>query len=127
MKPKVLPKILIVDDQPEVRKLVRMTLELGDYALAEAASGAEALQEIAADPPQLVLLDVMMPGALDGYEVCKRIKANPELNGLRVLLLTAKGQSGDLEAGCASGADAYLVKPFSPLELVELVERLLAR
>ncbi len=72
--------------------------------------------------PHLMLLDVMMPGLLDGYQVCKRIKQDPNLRHIKVIMLTARGQASDLEMGEAAGADAYLVKPFSPLELIERVE-----
>ena len=74
--------------------------------------------------PDVILLDVMMPGLLDGYQVCDRIKKDPELRAIKVAMLTARGQATDLAAGEAAGADAYLVKPFSPLELIDRVESL---
>lgn len=118
-------RILIVDDQPDIRRLVRMTLELTDSELLEAVDGADALAAVHALQPDLVLLDVMMPGAFDGYQVCARIKQDPALARTRVVLLTARGQAGDIEAGRAVGADGYLIKPFSPLELIEQVEAFL--
>jgi two-component system, OmpR family, phosphate regulon response regulator PhoB len=119
-------KILIVEDQPDIRKLIRMTLEFEDYEIHEAADGAFGLRMASAVGPDLVLLDVMMPGELDGLQVCQRIKSDPKLAGLKVVLLTARGQARDREAGQLAGADDYLVKPFSPLQLIETIDRLVA-
>ncbi|HNJ82407.1 MAG TPA: response regulator [Piscinibacter sp.] len=119
-------KILIVEDQPDIRKLIRMTLEFEDYEIHEAADGAFGLRMASAVGPDLVLLDVMMPGELDGLQVCQRIKSDPRLAHIKVVLLTARGQARDREAGQQSGADDYLVKPFSPLQLIETIERLVA-
>ena len=119
-------KILIVEDQPDIRKLIRMTLEFEDYEIHEAADGAFGLRMASAVGPDLVLLDVMMPGELDGLQVCQRIKSDPKLAGLKVVLLTARGQARDRDAGQLAGADDYLVKPFSPLQLIETIERLVA-
>ena len=102
-----------------------MTLEFEDYEIHEAADGAFGLRMASAVGPDLVLLDVMMPGELDGLQVCQRIKSDPKLAGLKVVLLTARGQARDREAGQLAGADDYLVKPFSPLQLIETIERLL--
>lgn len=120
-------KILIVEDQADLRKLVRMTLEFGDVEIHEAADGATGLHLARELRPDIVLLDVMMPGELDGYQVCERIKTDPALVGVRVVLLTARGQQTDLDQGRKAGCDAYLVKPFSPLELIDKVEELTAR
>lgn len=118
-------RILVVEDQDDLRQLVKMTLECADYELHEAENGAHALELLAPLWPDLVVLDIMMPGAMDGLEVCGIIKRRPELKHMKVLLLSAKGQRADLERGRQAGADGYLVKPFSPLELIETVERLL--
>lgn len=115
-------KLLIVDDQTEVRRLVRMSLELGDYLISEADTGREALERVAAEDPDVVILDIMMPGELDGYEVCRQLRSQPQRAGLFICLLTARGQQTDIERGKALGADAYLIKPFSPSELIALVE-----
>lgn len=104
--------ILIVDDQGELRRLVRMTLEYGDYELHEADNGVHAIQLVKVVKPELVVLDVMMPGGMDGYQVCDRIKHQLGLKNIRVVMLSAKGQLSDLEKGRLAGADAYLVKPF---------------
>jgi two-component system phosphate regulon response regulator PhoB len=82
------------------------------------------LRMAAAIKPDLMLLDVMMPGELDGLQVCQRIKSDPELKAIKVVLLTARGQQKDREAGTQVGADEYLIKPFSPLQLIETLERM---
>jgi DNA-binding response OmpR family regulator len=119
-------RILIVEDQSDIRKLIRMTLEFGDFEIHEAADGEAGLNLARAIRPHVLLLDVMMPGLLDGYQVCTRIKQDPALKAIQVIMLTARGQATDLAAGEAAGADAYLVKPFSPLELIERVEAMAA-
>lgn len=116
-------KILIVDDQGELRMLVRMTLEFGDYELHEADDGVRALELVESINPDLVILDVMMPGELNGYQVCERIKQGKKSGATRVLMLTARGQKSDMETAESVGADNYLVKPFSPLELIEVVQK----
>jgi two-component system phosphate regulon response regulator PhoB len=117
-------RVLIVEDQPDIRKLIRMTLEFEAYEIHEADDGASGLRMAQALQPDLVLLDVMMPGELDGLQVCQRIKSDATLAGVRVVLLTARGQTRDREAGQRAGADEYLVKPFSPLQLIDTIERL---
>ena len=118
-------RVLIVEDQPDIRKLIRMTLEFEAYEIAEAPDGAQGLRMAQEIQPDLMLLDVMMPGELDGLQVCQRIKADPALAHIKVVLLTARGQASDLDAGQTVGADDYLVKPFSPLQLVDTIERLM--
>ncbi|MCZ8235541.1 MAG: response regulator [Inhella sp.] len=117
--------VLIVEDQAEIRELIRVTLEFDRFDLHEAASGAEGLAAAERLKPDLVMLDVVMPGGLDGVEVCKRIRAHPDLGHTRVVMLSAKSQAADLSAGKDAGADAYLTKPFSPLELMDVVQRVL--
>lgn len=114
--------ILIVDDQSELRKLVRMTLDFGDYELHEAKDGQQALEVTKFLQPDLVILDVMMPGKVDGYQVCEKLKKDNDKKIPYVILLTARGQKTDLEEGELVGADKYIVKPFSPLELIGNVE-----
>ncbi len=118
-------RVLIVEDQADIRKLIRMTLEFEAYEIHEASDGAFGLRLAQAVAPDLVLLDVMMPGELDGLQVCQQLKSHPATAGIKVVLLTARGQARDREAGNAAGADEYLVKPFSPLQLIETIERLL--
>jgi CheY-like chemotaxis protein len=119
-------RVLIVEDQPDIRKLIHMTLEFEAYDIHEAGDGLQGLQMASALKPDLMLLDIMMPGELDGLQVCQRIKADAELAGIKIVLLTARGQARDREAGSQAGADDYLVKPFSPLQLIETIERLTA-
>lgn len=115
-------KLLIVDDQEDLRKMLRLALGYGKYSMFEAADGETALAIVRAERPSVVLLDVMMPGRLDGIAVCRAIKSDPDLVHCFVILLTARGQAADYVAGDAAGADAYMVKPFSPSKLVEVVE-----
>ena len=119
-----MPKtILIVDDHAAIRSLIRMTLEFEDCEILEVANGEAAVEFLAERPVDIVLLDVMMPGSIDGLEVCRRIRAQANLKGVRVLILSARGQATDREAGMKAGADEYLVKPFSPMELLGRVGR----
>jgi CheY-like chemotaxis protein len=116
--------VLVVDDQADIRKLVRMTLAISDAEVYEADSGEGSLKMATSLRPHVVLMDVMMPGEIDGYEACRRIKDDPNLTETAVVILTARGQQSDLEAGQAAGADAYLVKPFSPLQLLDTFNQL---
>ncbi len=118
-------RVLIVEDQADIRKLIRMTLEFEPYEIHEAANGTDGLRLAVEVQPDLILLDVMMPGELDGLQVCARVRAQPALQGTRVVLLTARGQTQDRDAGQEAGADEYLIKPFSPLQLIETIERLM--
>ena len=119
-------KILIVDDQPEVRELVDVTLRIGEYTIWQAANGDQALTVAHAEHPDLILLDVMMPNSsIDGFEVCRRLKSDPATQNIYVVMLTARGQDTDLEMGRQVGADDYFTKPFSPLQLMNKVEELL--
>lgn len=121
-------RVLITEDQPDIRKLIRMTLEFEDYELHEADNGADGWRLAQQLKPSIVLLDVMMPGELDGYQVCEKIKKDPALGQkTKVVMLTARGQQSDLQQGQRAGCDAYLTKPFSPLELLELLEKLVGQ
>ncbi|MFG6447868.1 response regulator transcription factor [Roseateles sp. BYS180W] len=119
-------KVLIVEDQEEIRELIRVTLEFEDYDISEAPNGDTGWLEIQRLRPDLVLMDVMMPGQLDGLAVCQRVKADPSLAATRVVMLTARGQLANQEEGRQAGADEYLVKPFSPAELLQVITRMLA-
>jgi DNA-binding response OmpR family regulator len=119
-----LPTILVVDDEPYVVTLVRVTLEDESLRIVEATNGVEALAVAERERPLLVLLDVRMP-QLDGFEVCRRLKADPRLSTTKVIMLTASGQEADRTLGRTAGADEYLTKPFSPLALLDLVHSLL--
>ena len=118
-------KILIVEDQEEIRDLIRVTLEFDDYEIHEAANGSEGLAQAQLLRPDLILLDVMMPGGLNGLEVCQKVKADAGLKRTKVVLLTARGQEADKQAGAKAGADEYLIKPFSPLELMKVISKVI--
>jgi DNA-binding response OmpR family regulator len=118
------PRVLIVDDDPLIRGVVRAVLEDGSYVLEEAASGEEALRAADKHPPDVVLLDVMMPG-LNGFEVAARLKNDTRLKGAIVVMLTAKDAPEDRRRGMEAGADAYFTKPFSPLELLNTLSGVL--
>lgn len=114
-------KVLIVDDEPHIRMLLEQTLDVLEeegVELLTASNGAEALATIESERPELVLLDVMMP-LVNGFEVCRQVKANPAWAGTKILMLTAKGQDLDRQAGEDVGADAYVTKPFDPDDVLE--------
>jgi CheY-like chemotaxis protein len=110
--------VLVVDDDDDVRGLLRATIERGVHRVVEATDGAEALGLIGRAAPDLVLLDVNMP-VMDGPELCRRLKANPATRAITVLMLTAAAQDDDRRRGLEAGADGYLTKPFSPRALLD--------
>jgi len=116
-------KILIVEDQADIRELIRMTLEIEAFDIYEAENGDIGLTQARSLKPDLVLLDVMMPGSLDGFAVCAQIKNDPALKRMKVIILSAKGQDSDKQQGKQAGADGYLTKPFSPKQLLDVVSR----
>lgn len=118
-------KILVVDDEPNIVLSLEFLMKQAGFQVRTASDGEAALVAIAADPPHLVLLDVMMPRK-NGYEVCQAIRANPDWKGTRIIMLTAKGREVEREKGLALGADDYITKPFSTQEVVERVRELLA-
>jgi len=119
-------KILVVDDDPTMVKLINVNLKLNNYSVVEATSGEQALDVLNSDPLDLVVLDIMMPG-VDGWEVLKRIRGNPETQEMPVILVTAKTQDSDVIRGWELGADEYVIKPFNPLLLVEVIKMVLDR
>jgi CheY-like chemotaxis protein len=120
----VLHTVLIADDEPSMRLLVHATIESDDYKVVEAVDGVEAWTMIKEQKPSLVLLDLQMPGRT-GLEVLALVKGDPDLSATRVILLTSKAQETDVEKGLIAGADFYLTKPFSPLDLLTRVEEAL--
>jgi two-component system alkaline phosphatase synthesis response regulator PhoP len=118
--------ILVVEDEPDVRELVRYNLEREGYAVVGAADGEAALAEVARTRPALVILDLMLPGT-DGLEVCRRLRARPDSATLPIVMLTAKAAEVDRVLGLEIGADDYVTKPFSPRELVARVRAVLRR
>jgi DNA-binding response OmpR family regulator len=119
-------KILLVDDHSDIRRLIRITLGKA-YEVLEAEDGVTGLELARKQKPDLVVLDVMMPGEIDGFQVLDAIKADPAMLNTRVIMVTARGQAHDYEAGMARGADAYFIKPFSPLQLVACIKETLAK
>lgn len=119
-------KILIVDDQAEVREILEATLQRADYAVLKCSSAQEALSLIRSDKPVLVIMDIMMPGQIDGIEATRIIKSDPETKKCKVMVVTGKIAAKDEETAFAAGADCYLAKPFSPLKLLREVDKLLA-
>jgi CheY-like chemotaxis protein len=117
-------KILIVDDESAIRFLITAVLEDEGYELFEAADGREAVTLLADVQPDLIILDVMMPG-ITGYELCAKLKQEPTTREIVIIMLTAKGQERDRRHSEQAGADYYLRKPFSPLELSALVASIL--
>ncbi len=120
------PLVLVVDDDPDILDLVRYRLERSGYAVATASDGLEGVQLAGELRPALAVLDVMMP-SLNGFEVTRRLRAAPETSHIPVILLTARAQEEDVQAGFESGADDYLRKPFSPRELSARVQAILGR
>jgi CheY-like chemotaxis protein len=116
--------VLVVDDQPEIRRLLSISLGR-EVQVLEARDGASALAMVQAHRPEVVMLDVMMPGELDGLQVLERLKADPANSHLRVAMISARGQASDIAAAEQRGADAYFTKPFSPLAVLSWVQRVL--
>jgi DNA-binding response OmpR family regulator len=116
--------ILIADDEPNIVISLEYLLQRDGYRAVVARDGQEALDAIAAAPPDLVLLDVMLP-KVSGFEVCQTIRENPALAGMRIVMLTAKGRDVEMSKGMALGADAYVTKPFSTQELLAQIRTLL--
>ena len=119
-------RILIVDDEPSIVISLQFLMTREGHEVEVATDGEAALLAVAARPPDLVILDVMMP-KVNGFDVCRRLRAEPRWKAVRILMLTAKGREVEMARGLTLGADAYLTKPFSTKELVAEVRRLLAR
>jgi two-component system alkaline phosphatase synthesis response regulator PhoP len=118
------PKILIVEDEPNIIVPLRFTLEQNGYAVITASSGEEAMEKITASKPDLILLDIMLPG-MDGYEVCQRVHENPESQHTKVIFLSAMGRDMDVAKGVSMAADAYIIKPFSVFDVITKIGELL--
>ncbi|MBC7808349.1 MAG: response regulator [Akkermansiaceae bacterium] len=118
-------RILVVDDEPAIVRLMEYVLDRQGYAVRTAADGEQALRVVAEFRPELILLDVMMPRK-DGYTVAEAIRADPDLAGTPIIMLSAKAQDTDVEQGLAAGANLYLTKPFEPDGLLETVAKCLA-
>ncbi len=117
-------KILLIEDEAHIRKFVNISLKREGFKVIEAESGEMGIEKAGKESPDIVILDIMLPG-IDGYEVCKFLKKNyPEMG---IIMLTARAQDGDKITGLENGADHYIVKPFNPLELIAIIKSLLRR
>jgi two-component system alkaline phosphatase synthesis response regulator PhoP len=117
-------RILVVDDEIYIVHILDFSLGMEGYEVLTALDGEQALEKARAEKPDLIVLDIMMP-KLDGYETCKRLKADPETKDVPVILLSAKGRNVDQKVGFEVGADDYITKPFSPRKLVERINAIL--
>jgi CheY-like chemotaxis protein len=117
-------KILIADDNENIREALTYLLEDEGYSLSMAKDGAETLARVREVHPDILFLDIMMP-EINGYDVCRTIKNDPELRYIYVIMLTAKGQAAEQERGRVAGADEYIVKPFSPMEILAKIKNIL--
>ncbi|MEW6359959.1 MAG: response regulator [Planctomycetota bacterium] len=116
--------ILVADDEPFIVRLLTFALKKGGFAVTEARDGEEALGLLRARRPKIVFVDAMMP-KMNGYELCRAVKSDPELRGTYLIMLTAKGQDSDRDRGLEAGADEYMTKPFSPSQVIQRVTEIL--
>ena len=123
---KAAPHILIVEDDENIQQLVGYNLIKAGFSVSHAERGDEGLARIKADKPDLVILDLMLPG-LDGLEICRAVRTSPAVQELPIIMLTAKGEESDITTGLEQGADDYITKPFSPKVLVARVKAALRR
>ncbi len=119
-------KILIAEDEPDIRELVAFMLRFAGYEVLAASNGEEAVQAATRDVPDLVLMDVRMP-RMTGYDACRIMKSTPTLRDIPVVFLSAKGQESEIQSGLEAGAEEYLLKPFSPDELTSRVKSILSK
>ena len=119
-------KILIAEDERDIRDLVAFTLRFAGYEVFAASNGEEAVEMAPTINPDLILMDVRMP-RMTGYEACKVMKANPDLKDIPVVFLTARGQETEIQQGLDAGAEEYLLKPFAPDQLTTRVKAILAK
>ena len=121
-----MPKILVAEDEKDIRELIGFTLRFAGFDVELATNGAEAIESALQLQPDLIILDVRMP-KMTGYEVCRQLKDNPATSDIPIVFLSAKGQETEIEQGLASGALEYIVKPFAPDELAAQVKNILKR
>jgi DNA-binding response OmpR family regulator len=119
-------KILIADDEPNILISLEFLLKREGYEVVVASNGAEALDRVRAERPDMAILDVMMP-LRNGFEVCQDLRADPEFKDFRIMMLTAKGRDTEVSKGLALGADVYMTKPFATKELIAKVKALIER
>lgn len=119
-------KIVVVEDEPDILEVIRYNLEREGYSVITASSGDKGLEAVARESPDLVLLDLLLPG-LDGIEICRRIKMDPMTQRVPIIMVSAKGEESDIVLGLGVGADDYIAKPFRPKELIARVKAVLRR
>jgi len=119
-------RILVAEDEPDIRGLIVFSLQYAGFEVVEAANGQDAVDKAMASEPDLILLDVRMP-KMTGYEACKVLKAEPATRGIPVVFLSARGQEAEIKHGLELGAEEYILKPFAPDELYRRVESILQR
>jgi DNA-binding response OmpR family regulator len=119
-------KILIAEDEPDIRELVAFTLRFSGYEVVAASNGEEAVQMASREFPDLILMDVRMP-RMTGYDACRIMKANAQLKDIPVVFLSAKGQESEIQTGLEAGAEEYLLKPFAPDQLTDRVRAILSK
>lgn len=120
------PKVLLADDEDDVKTVLKMFLETKGYAVVTAFDGLDAIDQARAEKPDVILLDIMMP-LIDGFEVCKKLKADPETAQIPVIMLSAASHSESVQKGLDAGAVDYMVKPFEPEQLEEMLADVLKR
>ncbi len=121
-----MPKIVIAEDEPDIRDLIAFTLRFAGFEVVPTSNGAEALEAALREVPDLIMMDVRMP-KMTGYEACRAIKADPKVQHIPVIFLSAKGQESEIKEGLEAGAEEYLLKPFAPDQLIERVRAILSR
>jgi two-component system phosphate regulon response regulator PhoB len=119
-------RILVIEDEPDILEMIRYNLDREGYRVSAVVNGEDGFERAHQDAPDLVLLDLMLPG-VDGLEICRRLKADPVTRGIPIVMVTAKGDESDIVLGLGLGADDYVPKPFSPKELVARVKAVLRR
>ena len=119
-------KILIAEDERDIRELVNYSLQFGGFTVVQVSNGVEAVARAQTELPDLILMDVRMP-KMTGYEACRQMKAIPALRDIPVVFLSAKGQETEIQTGLEAGAEEYILKPFAPDELVKQVQAVLER
>jgi DNA-binding response OmpR family regulator len=118
-------KILIVDDEPNIVVPIQFLMEQNGFTVAVAYNGKDAMDSVATFGPDLIILDLMLPG-MDGFEVCQRIRKNKDWSQIKIIIVTAMGREANMTKGMALGADSYIIKPFSNADMVFKVKSLLA-
>ncbi len=119
-------RILIAEDEPDIRELVAFTLRFAGHEVTPTSNGEEALQQASVVIPDLILMDVRMP-KMTGYDACRAMKADPSLKDIPVVFISAKGQDSEIQTGLDAGAEEYLLKPFAPDQLTERVKAILSK